>query len=193
MWMCVSPCSKLLWSGVPVPPPAVMPPDASLSGSLRLTLSLEPKRTRAPERELMSGDVSDSPGRSSALVGVTVKRTDAIATRLEKVEGEGKGVEWDAGGEGWGFGSGQGLASRAVLTWAELGYLPGDAEVTAASIIYSFAAELLHWSKVVGCNQACERKSTTGLFLWLQVSIIFPILLEIKWIYSTEAEILYCE
>ena len=65
----------LLWSGVSVPPP---PPPAvavvvevSLSGSLRFTLSLEPKRTRAPDRELMSGDVSDSPGRSSALVGVT--------------------------------------------------------------------------------------------------------------------------
>lgn len=78
----------LLWSGVSARPPdvavVVRPPDASLSGSLRLTLSLEPKRTRAAERELMSGDVSDSPGRSSALVGVTVNRTEAMATFLEK-------------------------------------------------------------------------------------------------------------
>lgn len=34
----------------------------------------------------MSGDVSDSPGRSSALVGVTVNRTDAIAAHLEREE-----------------------------------------------------------------------------------------------------------
>lgn len=68
-----------------------------------MTLSLEPKRTRAPERELMSGDVSDSPGRSSALVGVTVKRTDAMAAHLGRVEGEVRGVVWDEGGEdGWG-------------------------------------------------------------------------------------------
>lgn len=62
-------------------PPAevVNPPDASLYGSLRLTLSREPKRTLALERELTSGDVS---GRSSALMGVTVKRTDeAMASR----------------------------------------------------------------------------------------------------------------
>ncbi|TKS93124.1 hypothetical protein D9C73_026889 [Collichthys lucidus] len=73
-----------------------MPPDASLSGSLRFTLSLEPKRTRAPERELMSGDVSDSPGRSSAFVGVTVKRTDAMATR--RCAGGGKRGQEDAEG-----------------------------------------------------------------------------------------------
>lgn len=89
MWVCASPWSTLLWSGVPIP--VAPPPDVSLSGSLRFTLSLEPKRTRAPERELMSGEVSDSPGRSSALVGVTVKRTDAMATRLEKVKEEGGG------------------------------------------------------------------------------------------------------
>lgn len=103
-----SPCSALLWSGVPLPPPAVTPPDVSL------TLSLEPKRTRAPERELMSGDVSDRPGRSSALVGVTVKRTDAMATWLEKVVVEGMGAARDAGGGG--PGSSQQLASRAALT-----------------------------------------------------------------------------
>lgn len=81
----------LLWSGVSLPPPpppvavvVVRPPDASLRGSLRLTLSLEPKRTWGPERELRSGDVSDSPGRSSALVGVTVKRTDAMVSHLER-------------------------------------------------------------------------------------------------------------
>ncbi len=57
------------------PAKVVAPPDASL----RFTLSLEPKRTLALERELMSGDVS---GRSSALIGVTVKRTDeAMASR----------------------------------------------------------------------------------------------------------------
>lgn len=87
----------LLWSGVPSAPAAV-PADASVSGSLRLMLSLEPKRTCAPERELMSGDVSDSPGRSSALVGVTVKRTDAIAAHLEREEsgrsGRAKRDEW---------------------------------------------------------------------------------------------------
>ncbi|MEQ2199568.1 hypothetical protein XENOCAPTIV_003342 [Xenoophorus captivus] len=61
----------------------VTPPEPSLTGSLRLTLSLEPNRTWADGRELMSGDVSDSPGRSSALVGVTVKRTDDMAGSLE--------------------------------------------------------------------------------------------------------------
>lgn len=66
----------------------------------------------------MSGDVSDSPGRSSALVGVTVKRTDAMATCLEKVVMEGRGVVWDAGGGA--LGSSQQLASRAGLTEAEL-------------------------------------------------------------------------
>lgn len=42
----------------------------------------------------MSGEVSDSPGRSSALVGITVKRTDAMAKCLEigKDEGEGGGL-----------------------------------------------------------------------------------------------------
>lgn len=106
-WMCSSPCSRVLCSGVSAPPPPVVvkPPDASLSGSLRLTLSREPKRTRAPERELMSGDVSDSPGRSSALVGVTVKRTDAMATHLGKVEGEGRGVVRDEEKSGVGEGS----------------------------------------------------------------------------------------
>lgn len=97
---CVSPCSKLLWSGVPVappPPPAITPPAVSLGSSLRFKLSFDPKRTRTPERELMSGEVSDSPGRSSALVGVTVKRTDAIATCLEKVKGDGV-VDWGGGG-----------------------------------------------------------------------------------------------
>lgn len=83
-----SPWSTLLWSGVAVP--AAPPPDVSLRGSLRFTLSLDPKRTWAPERELMSGEVSDSPGRSSALVGITVKRTDAMATGLE-IEKEGGG------------------------------------------------------------------------------------------------------
>lgn len=75
----------LLWSGVPLAPAAV-PADASVSGSLRLILSLEPKHTWVPERELRSGDVSDSPGRSSALVGVTVKRTDAIVAHLKREE-----------------------------------------------------------------------------------------------------------
>lgn len=75
----VSPCSTLLRSGVSAPADVVSPPDASLYASLRYTLSLEPNRTLALERELMSGDVS---GRSSALVGVTVKRTDdAVASR----------------------------------------------------------------------------------------------------------------
>lgn len=75
----------LLRSGVSAPPPVVVtPPDPSLSGSLLFTLSLEPKRTRPLERELMSGEVSDTPRRSSALVGVTVNRTDAMATHLEK-------------------------------------------------------------------------------------------------------------
>lgn len=50
----------------------------------------------------MSGEVSDRPGRSSALVGVTVKRTDAMAGHLEKLVGEGRGTVWDAGEEGWG-------------------------------------------------------------------------------------------
>lgn len=50
----------------------------------------------------MSGDVSDSPGRSSALVGVTVKRTDAMAARLERAGGEGRAVVWDAAGKGVG-------------------------------------------------------------------------------------------
>lgn len=93
----------LLWSGVP-PAPAAVPADASVSGSLRLMLSLEPKHTRAPERELMSGDVSDSPGRSSALVGVTVKRTDAMAAHLEREEGgrggSGERAESEKRGEG---------------------------------------------------------------------------------------------
>lgn len=61
------------------PAEVVTPPDASLCSSLRFTLSLEPKRTLPLERELTSGDVS---GKSSALVGVTVKRTDdAMASR----------------------------------------------------------------------------------------------------------------
>lgn len=115
---CASPCSTLLCSGVsaPPPPPVVTPADVSLRGSLRLTLSLEPKRTRAPERELMSGDVSDSPGRSSALVGVTVKRTDAMATRLEQVEGV-RGATEGLGGRGVGGGWG---AVRDGLGWARL-------------------------------------------------------------------------
>lgn len=72
----ISPCSE--WSGVSLPG---IPSDApSLCGSLRLMLSLEPKCTRLLERRLTSGDVSDSPGTSSALVGVTVKRTDAMPT-----------------------------------------------------------------------------------------------------------------
>lgn len=58
----------------------------------------------------MSGDRSDPPGRSSALVGVTVKRTDAIIAHLketggggalcgmqEKREGEGGVTDWPAG------------------------------------------------------------------------------------------------
>lgn len=81
----IAPWSMLLWSGVPSAP-APVPAEASVSGSLRLMLSLEPKRTCAPERELMSGDASDSPGRSSALVGVTVNRTDAIVAHLEREE-----------------------------------------------------------------------------------------------------------
>lgn len=75
-----SPCSEWQWSGV-------SPPGSpSLCGSLRLMLSREPKWTRLLERRLMSGDVSDSPGTSSALVGVTVKRTDAMATGGHKEE-----------------------------------------------------------------------------------------------------------
>lgn len=87
--VCSSPCSAPQWSGVSAPPPAVTVAPASLSGSLRFTLSLEPKWTRLDGRELRSGDVSDSPGRSSALVGVTVKRTDAMAAHLEKLVGGG--------------------------------------------------------------------------------------------------------
>lgn len=101
-----SPGSALLLSGVsPSPPPPgpwleVRHPEASLNGSLRVTLSREPKCTWPAERALRSGDASDSPGRSSALVGVTVKRTDAMATR--------SGVK-DAGGGG---SSGGGLLQR---------------------------------------------------------------------------------
>lgn len=90
----------VLWSGVP-PAPAAVPADASVRGSLRLMLSLEPKHTRAPERELMSGDVSDSPGRSSALVGVTVKRTDAMAAHLEREEGARGGWRESREREAW--------------------------------------------------------------------------------------------
>ena len=73
----------MLLSGVSPPPapgrlPEAGPPEQSLMGSLRLTLSREPKRTWPAERALRSGEAS---GRSSALVGVTVKRTDAMATR----------------------------------------------------------------------------------------------------------------
>ena len=105
-------------SGVSAPPPVavvVTPPDTSLSGSLRLTLSRDPKRTREPEHRLMSGDVSDRPGRSSALVGVTVKRTDAMAAHLKKLVGEGRGTVWDAGKEGWGRRNHR-LASSPLLT-----------------------------------------------------------------------------
>lgn len=50
--------------------------------SLLLKLSREPKWTRPVAREPVSGDASDRPGISSALVGVTVKRTeDAMASR----------------------------------------------------------------------------------------------------------------
>lgn len=116
--MCVSsPWSMLLWSGLSAPPPAevvVTPPETSLSGSLRLALS-DSKRTREPERRLMSGDRSDPPGRSSALVGVTVKRTDAIIAHLKETGVEGHYV----GEEGRGRRS-HGLASRAELSWARL-------------------------------------------------------------------------
>lgn len=55
--------------------------EKSLTPSLRLvsgTLSRELKRTRELERELRSGLVSDKPGISSILVGVTINRTEAI-------------------------------------------------------------------------------------------------------------------
>jgi len=54
-----------------------------------------------------------------------------------------RGTVWDAGEEGWGRRSHR-LTFRAVLTRAELGYLPVDAEVTAASTISFFGAEILH-------------------------------------------------
>lgn len=60
--------------------------EKSLAPSLRLvsgTLSLELKRTQELERELRSGLVSDRPGISSILVGVTINRTEAIlATKM---------------------------------------------------------------------------------------------------------------
>lgn len=134
----------LLWSGVP-PAPAAVPADASVSGSLRLMLSLEPKHTRAPERELMSGDVSDSPGRSSALVGVTVKRTDAMAAHLGERGGWTGAREPRArSGEGRWRTSGQGVTGRLL----------GGAGVGADSRICSLDAAHLHWSRVVGCNHA---------------------------------------
>lgn len=163
--MCVSsPWSMLLWSGVSAPPPAevvVTPPETSLSGSLRLALS-DSKRTREPERRLMSGDRSDPPGRSSALVGVTVKRTDAIIAHLKETGVEGHYV----GEEGRGRRS-HGLASRAELSWARLGYFAVDAEVMASSTICPFDAEILHLSKLDFFHTACERKGTTNkCFQW---------------------------
>jgi hypothetical protein len=59
----------------------VVAPDSSLIGSLRLvsgTLSRELNLTRELDRELRSGLVSDKPGMSSILVGVTMNRTEDI-------------------------------------------------------------------------------------------------------------------
>lgn len=71
--------------------------------------------------------------------------------------------------EGWGW-SRTSKCGCADLSWAELGYLPGDAEVTAASTTCSFAAVVLHWSKAVDCHQACSASSNTqrGPFPWFQ-------------------------
>lgn len=127
----------LLWSGVP-PAPA----DASVSGSLRLMLSLDPKHTWAPERELMSGDVSDSPGRSSALVGVTVKRTDAMAAHLEREEG-GRGERAESEKWRWGV---EGVGG-STDEWSRSGWPPpllGGAGVGADSRICSLHAAHLH-------------------------------------------------
>lgn len=82
----------------------------------------------------MSGDVSDSPGRSSALVGVTVKRTDAMAAHLERDE---SGRSERAKSDEW--------RENVEDEWSRTCYLLlGGAGVRANSRICSLDAAHLH-------------------------------------------------
>lgn len=81
---------SLAGSSAKVAREVVAAPDSSLIGSLRLVsgmLSRELNLTRELDLELRSGLVSDKPGISSILVGVTMNRTEAILVVVVVVSG----------------------------------------------------------------------------------------------------------